>query len=511
MENKSHKPISIRRNSVANYIGAACQALLGFLFIPLYIKYLGIESYGLIGFATSLNAVLSLTDFGLSSTLRREFALCSDFPESALRMRNLLRTLQTILWGFSAFIGLAMIGIAPLISKHWINAGSLGVETVQRAVVLMGLTAALQGPLSLYSGGIFGLQRHVLGNCINVLLTILRSGGVILVLAFLSPTINAFFICQFCVAFIGALSVGIILWNLLPRTHSVSCFQISQLKNVWRFASGMGISSTLWFIVRQIDKLILIKILPLKLFGYYALASAVASAATFCICEPLFATFLPRYTQLYAAGADERLKATYRFSCRLNSMILIPTVVLLSLFSREVLLVWTRNPVIAEEAHLFLSLLVIGYGLNHVAYLPYAMQIACSRVRLGVYTNSFAILFIVPALTIATRFYGGIGAAAVWIILNCFYLLSYVNIFHRSFLKGETRQWYAGILLPLMLSIGFGLSGRLLFPNISGFIMVLYIAGLWAIIVAVTAIATPSMRKMILAPSSPLSIEPSHK
>ena len=168
METKLPKAISVRRNAVANYVGSFCQAILGFLFVPLYIKYLGIESYGLIGFSVSLSAILRLADLGLSSTLSREFARCSALADSAQQMRSLLKTLQTIYWAISFLVALLIVAAASLIARYWINLGSLDVTVVQNAVILMGLTAALQGPMSLYIGGVFGLQRHVLGNVINM-------------------------------------------------------------------------------------------------------------------------------------------------------------------------------------------------------------------------------------------------------------------------------------------------------------------------------------------------------
>ena len=39
----------LKRNLIANYLGQGWTALMGLAFIPLYIKYLGIEAYGLIG------------------------------------------------------------------------------------------------------------------------------------------------------------------------------------------------------------------------------------------------------------------------------------------------------------------------------------------------------------------------------------------------------------------------------------------------------------------------------
>lgn len=497
MGSNLQKGISIRINTVANYAGTFCQALLGLVFIPLYIKYLGIESYGLIGFSVSLTALLRLADLGMSATLSREFARCSVLPESGQRMRSLLMTLQIAYWGISSLVGLMTIACAPLIARYWINSGSLDVAVIQNAVALMGLTVAAQGPMSLYVGGIFGLQRHVLANIISSVLAAVRFGGVALVLAFYSPTLQAFFTYQLCLALIGAMVTGILLWTLLPAGGVPSRFQISRLKEVWRFAAGMSINSVLGLILFHLDKIILIKILPLHIFGYYAVASTAAVAITY-LGAPLFATFLPRYTQLYAAGDDKLLRTTYRRSCRVNAIITIPTVILLALFSREMLLIWTGNPDVAANAYWLLSLLAIGYGLNQLAYLPFALQVAAGWMKLGVYTNTAAVLIVVPALLVATQWKGAVGAAAVWIMLNCIYVFIYVNILHGRILKGEARHWYAGLFLPLMLASGVGLTGRYFLPVVTGIWLVAGIGFMWMIAVAATLLATSDFRSKVL-------------
>ena len=132
--------------------------------------------------------------------------------------------------------------------------------------------------MSLYSGGIFDLQRHVLANLINITFAVLRFGGVVLALALISPTLNIFFSFQLTIALIGSLASGIILWSRLPKVETPSRFQMSQLKSVWRFAAGMGITSALFLLLGQLDKIILIRMLPLRLFGYYAVASTAAVA-----------------------------------------------------------------------------------------------------------------------------------------------------------------------------------------------------------------------------------------
>ena len=47
---------------------------MGLIFVPVYIKYLGIESYGLIGFFASMQAWFALLDMGMTPTLGREIA-----------------------------------------------------------------------------------------------------------------------------------------------------------------------------------------------------------------------------------------------------------------------------------------------------------------------------------------------------------------------------------------------------------------------------------------------------
>lgn len=48
--------MAFKRNLIANYLGQSWTALMGLAFIPLYIKYLGIEAYGLIGLFALLQA-----------------------------------------------------------------------------------------------------------------------------------------------------------------------------------------------------------------------------------------------------------------------------------------------------------------------------------------------------------------------------------------------------------------------------------------------------------------------
>jgi len=73
--------------------------------IPIYIRFLGIEAFGLIGFYLVLQSLLQILDFGLSPTINRETARYSVQPDKAAEARDLVRTLEVVYWMVGIGIG----------------------------------------------------------------------------------------------------------------------------------------------------------------------------------------------------------------------------------------------------------------------------------------------------------------------------------------------------------------------------------------------------------------------
>src|SRR6266446_1136965 len=107
--------------------------------IPLYIKFMGIEAYGLIGFYLVLQAMLQVLDLGLSPTMNREMARYSVQPGKAEAARDLVRTLEICYWLIGLLIGAGIVSASPWIARHWIHANAIPVRNVMQAVMLMGI------------------------------------------------------------------------------------------------------------------------------------------------------------------------------------------------------------------------------------------------------------------------------------------------------------------------------------------------------------------------------------
>ena len=431
----------VPRNILANFAGNGWVALVSLAFVPVYIHFMGIESYGLVGLFTSLYALFALLDAGLGTTLNRELARRSTTNDDTRETLDLVRSLECVFWGIAGLAAVAVAAMAPVITHHWLQPGTLPPAKVQQAITAMSVAMAFQLLTAFYGGGLMGLQRQVLLNGVKAASATARGVGAVLVLWLVSPTILAFFLWQGVVSGVQAVLTGWLLWRHLPRATERRRVSFALLKKVWRFAAGTAGTVVLGVLLTQMDKIILSRLLSLKHFGYYALASVVAMSL-YRLVSPIFSAMYPRFTQLVAIGDTEALTRTYHRGCQLMSVIVLPLAALIALFSDEVLMLWTRDPAIVTHTAPILSLLIIGTALNATMNLPYAIQLAYGWTRLGMLTNLAAVAILVPLVYVLARAYGAVGAATGWVLLNLAYLLITPHLMHRRLLVGEKLAWY---------------------------------------------------------------------
>ena len=484
----------LRRNILANFAGSFWQAVMGLAFIPLYIKFMGVESYGLVGIFAALQGVLVVLDLGLSATLNREMARLSVHPENAQEMRNLLRSLEAIYWCVAMAIGVAVMSLAPFIAHDWVKAGRLSPDVIVNATRIMGLAVALQWPASLYTGGLMGLQRQVLLNAVNIAAGTLRYGGAALVLWLVSPSVQAFFSWQMIAGLATTCALAVFLWRELPAGRR-PVFQVQLIRRVWRFAVGISAITILAAILMQLDKIILSRMLTLEAFGYYTLAGVVG-LSLYRLISPVFSAVYPRFTQLVAAGDEQALKSLYHRSSQFMSVLILPATLVVAMFARELLALWTRSSSVAAQSHLLVSILICGTALNGLMTVPYALQLAHGWTRLALYTNAVAVVALVPMIVFMTRRYGAPGGASVWVILNAGYVFIAVHFMHRRLLTSEKWRWYwQDVGVPLAASTAVvGLARLLVREPMSDFRTVLTVALISAAALSAAALATPTTR-----------------
>lgn len=441
--------MSLRLSVAANFLASAWVALVGLAFVPLYVRLLGIESYALIGFFATLQVWLALLDMGFSATLNRETARFSAGSQGPQEIHDLLRSMEFTFLVLAVVFAVALAVSASLIATNWLNAQALPEQAIVQAIVVMGAVIAAQWVGNLYRSGLLGLQRQLWLSSAVALGATVRAAGSVAVLVFVSPTITAFFVYQLAVSAVETLVIRWYLRKCLPTAPARPRFSLAALGRVRRFAGGMALVALLATLLTQLDKLLLAKLLPLDQFGYFMLVTTVAGALS-ALTLPIHNVAYPRFAATVAAGEDGALTFEYHRFAQLLALGVVPASFMLSVFSADIVLLWTRDEAATRAVAPVLSVWVIGTMLNALVSVPYMAQLAHGWTRLSVAGNMLAVAVIVPALLWLVPLYGPVAAAWIWVAINAAYVLVSIPIMHSRILKAEGRRWYgADVLAPV--------------------------------------------------------------
>ena len=471
---------------------------MGLAFVPLYVKYLGIESYGLIGLFAILQAWLELLDLGMRPALGREMARFTAGAHDADSIRDLLRTVEVIASGMATILAVILWAASKWIATDWLSSHNLPTPMVARAIALMGAVIALRFIEALYVSSLVGLQRQQLEAAVTSTLATVRGVGAVAVLAWISPTITAYFLWQLGISIVTVAIFAVLVHHVLPRGARPSRFSWNPLLAIWRFAAGMTVITLLAILLTQIDKILMTRLLSLQAFGYYALAAVVANALVM-VTAPISAAFYPRFTELATLGEDHALRTLYHKGSQMVAVLTGSAAVILILFARKIILLWTRNPSVTDHVAPLVAVLSFGTLLNALMAMPYQLQLAHGWTTLAIRVNAAAVFVLIPIILWAVPTYGAIGAAWSWVFLNLGYVLITISLMHKRLLQGEKWRWYRDdVAVPILAAAVVGLIFRFVLPPDVGRAAVLAGIALASVAVLVTAsMSAPLMRRQL--------------
>lgn len=467
-------------------------------FVPVYVRYLGVESYGLIGVFALLQAWLVLLEMGMRPTLIREMARFTSGARDVESVLDLLRTFEIVGVALGAVVAFVFWLSSEWFAIHWVKAEGIPTAAVAQAFALMGGVAGLKLMEGVYLSAISGLQRQVVENSLTSAMALVRAAGALTILAFISPTVQAFFAWQVFVSLTTVIILRAAVYRVLPSSQRRARFSAVVIKEIWSFAAGMSLITFLALLLTQVDKIILSKLLSLQTFGYYALAGSVANAL-YLLTGPVTAAYYPRFTELSTVDNNTQLRVGYHEASQLISILVGSAAILLIVNARTALIIWTNDPQLVEQVAPLLAVIAFGTLLHSLMWVPYHLQLAFGWTSMTMKVNAAAVAILVPAIFWIVPRFGAIGAAWIWVALNSIYLVVVINLMHKRLMIGEKLRWYLqDVLLPLGVAVIVALICRWLVPDFSTMLArFLGLALSGTAVVLATATATPLARGYI--------------
>ncbi|MFM0308399.1 hypothetical protein P0D71_11470 [Paraburkholderia sp. RL17-383-BIF-A] len=483
----------LRRSLLANFVGQMVTVSLGIVMVPIYVRHLGVEAYGLIAINAVLLAWVLVLDFGLSPTLCRELGSLRAGTGSKDEVGLLLESLEKLILGTSVVLFILSIFVAPYFAERWLNASTLPPSEIRTAFVLMTLTAIARWLCALYRGGVIGIDRQVALNGIGITFAVIRNVLVVpIIIAW--PRVEFFFVWQL-VAIVGeAVAMRILLGKTIDIPIFSTRFSWKVLSSRAKLSLSIALSALIWACTAQIDKVVLSKVLPLADFAVFSMATLLASGIML-LANPIQQAFIPRLTT-ESFGGGERIRQMYALASEVTSLAVIPVAAVFAFSPEAVLRLWSASAPVTPEALRTMQCYAVGNACSALASLAFFVQYAKGDLSLHLKGNIGFLILFAPAVLYGGIHFGAVGAAYVWLGMNLLLLFGWVAIVHRKFIDGINASWYRGLAARVLAVIPIGLlMSRADLAACSRIGLFFVLSGAWLAMLALTVAVSPIVQR----------------
>ncbi len=369
----------IARNTVLNLVGLVVPLAVGFVTIPMVVRALGNERFGILALVWVVFGYFGLFDLGLGRTTTRYVADCLG--------RNEPDKLPGYLWTTIALqtaIGIAAACLshlaAPLIVRRILNIPSgFEAETIL-TLRLVGWSLPVMFVASSFRGVLEAAQRFDLVNAVkvpvNILFYILPLAGV--AMGFALPGIVVLLVLSRAAALLvwGGLAL-----RVLPPLRTKPVPRRELVRPLFSFSGWLGLSGILYAVTTSLDRLIIGSLITVEAVTFYS-APYEAINRLGVVPGSLSMVLFPAFSLLDAGGREDRSETLFARSSKFLLLSTGPIFILLMAFAGDFLRLWL-GPDFAVQSTFVVQVLAAAFLLNTISAVPNSYLIGIGRVDLA--------------------------------------------------------------------------------------------------------------------------------
>jgi Na+-driven multidrug efflux pump len=411
-------------NAGSNWVGMLVAAVVGLVLFRTIRHNLG-ASFG-------VWALLS-TGLRYPMILERAFSLSTNrfvafYRENIEQMNRFVSASFGILVGLALIIVAAAVLLSFFVSDIFTAITSESAREAQITCILVGVTLALRIVGATFGGALRGYQYHTRSNAVAITAYLLRLVLTLGILALWKSMIAV------QLAFAMAAAVSVLLMFSVAR-KSIDGFKIvvskigkNTIRELFRHTGHATARSGSMVFMFSTLVLIVGKVGSAEDVEVYVIASLIPSFIRGLLAGTQN-VFLPVITSLNSSGQTERVKAVIKKGTHISSALACGLLILLFVFTREVLAIWFEEAVPSGTV-LVMRVLIIS---------------VLSRGFFGIWLPSLAGIGHLRGLTIAA-----ITTAVGAIIIEVILLQGIVSVPMAASIALVVALWvYMGIWLPL--------------------------------------------------------------
>ncbi|HEX5972737.1 MAG TPA: flippase, partial [Gemmatimonadaceae bacterium] len=353
----------LARNTLLNTGAQLVPMVAAFVAIPILIRSLGADRFGVLTLAWAVIGYFSLFDLGLSRALTHAVALRLGREEDGTDLPEVVWTSMALMFVLGVVGGVVLAALARWVVGHGLNVPAELVDESRKTLYLL----ALSMPLIVTTAGFRGLleahQHFGASVALRVPLGVFSFVGPLLVLPFSHalPPIVALLVVGRALTFLAHLIVCL---RRYPFLRERLALRASAVLPLLRIGGWMTTTNVISPLMNYLDRFFVGAILPMAAVAHYVTPYELVSKLSL-FPQSLMGVFFPAFASSFVSDR-ERTAALFGRSLRGLLLFMFPLALVLVLFAREGLTLWVGAAFAAASAPV-LRWLAVGIFINAMA------------------------------------------------------------------------------------------------------------------------------------------------
>jgi len=399
----------LARNTLWNLIGQGSPLLVAAVAIPILVKHIGVDRYGVLSISWMLIGYFSLFDFGVGRALTK-FVADRLGTEAESDVPALIWTSLAIMALLGVVGGVCMAGISP-----WLVSRVLKIPLYMREEALQTFYMLAVGtPFVITTTGLRGIleaqQRFGIVNAIRIPMGAFTFAGPLFVIPFsqrLVPIVALLLVGR--VVLCGAYLVAC--FRTMPSLITGLALRLDVVRPLMRFGGWVTVSNIVSPLMQSMDRFLIGALLSVSAVAYYSAPFDVISRISI-LPSALAGVLFPAFAVSYA---QDRSRLAHLLSRGLKFIFLMvfPVVLIIVTFAPEGLRLWL-GPGFADLSTPVARWLAAGTLVNSLALVPMTFIQGIGRPDVTAKLHLIELPLYVVTVWWLVRLRGIEGAALAW-------------------------------------------------------------------------------------------------
>ncbi|MHB0866074.1 MAG: flippase [Thermoleophilia bacterium] len=468
----------LARNTVWHLFGQVIPLLVALVSIPILMRGLGTDKFGVLTLAWLIIGYFSFFDMGLGRALTILVAEKLD-DGSTEEVNSLIWSAMSLL-----LVPGMLSAVVMAVGSPWLVHSLLKIpDELQSETLNAFYLFALAVPIVVGTEALIGLlmarQRHDLVNTVKIPMGILMFMGPVVMLLFtdsLFAVIGMLVVIRI-VAMLAQLSFCLSTYPGLWRRHKL---EKKNIRSLIHFGSWMTVSNLISPFMLKVDRFMIGALMSVTAVAYYATPYEMVTKL-WVVPTAIVSVLFPAFAASFLRD-KERMKMLFNKGVKYVLIALFPLTLLIIALAREGLDVWL-GPEFADQGTRVLQLLAVGVFFNSLAQIPFGLVQGAGRPDITAKLHMVELPLYLVSLWLAVRASGIEGAALVWLARAIIDLLFLFWISHKLFFSEihllDMRTGLTVVFISVALALAalpLSLDYRIAFLIAS---LVIFIAGSW--------------------------------